>query len=411
MKAICPISGVPFRTYDSLPNIIPYHHPIFSLSFDELTIILDVVRQQEEAELKRTELISEEERNDLEYTAKIKDLTNRAVEAIHEKNYKNPAFKLYQTKHLTMLAFMRMADLIENEAGFVARPSPQIIEAYYWTAIELFAWACTIRNPQIANELPKYRISDKNKNENMENFSAYLDILTEVKESIGSRYRSRADEQRIVSLARAIAILSKRRDVYKTAITSGTNHLAAKWALMVTRPPKDIVPFWYGILSSTSVKITFEGVKINDTWQKVTQGDLRELRDFLMDNLISPRGEHKQTHLDDSEYYFMARKTCLDIINRHIAIIEQGTATYQIVNAALGDQILTASDDVLERKGLAVGLEAKPDFSLYGTKIALLQAMAKWRLATRQALIEIANKETVKIVDEVKKDGGKFEIL
>lgn len=409
MKAICPISGVPFRTYDSLPTVVPYHHPIFALSFDELTLLLETVRSQEETELKRTEFITDEERNDLEFAAKIKDLTNRAVEAIHEKNYKNPAFKLYQTKHLTMLAFMRMANLLEHETGYVARPSPQIIEAFYWNAIELFAWACTIRNPQLIGELPHYRVSKQN--ENMENFSAYLDILAEAKDSIGSRMRSRMDEQRIVSMARALAILSKRRDVYKTNITAGNNHLAAKWALMVTRPPKEIAPFWYGILSSSSVKITFEGVKIDEVWQRVTAGDLRELRDFLMDNLIAPRGEHKQTHLDDGEYYFMARKTCLDIVNRHIAIIEQGTATYQIVNAALGDQILTASDDVLERKGLAAGLEAKPDFTKFGTKIQLLQAMAKWRLSIRQQLITIANQETVKIVAEVKKDGGKFEIL
>jgi hypothetical protein len=41
MKAICPISGVPFRTYDSLPLTWACNHPIFSIPFDRLVSSLE----------------------------------------------------------------------------------------------------------------------------------------------------------------------------------------------------------------------------------------------------------------------------------------------------------------------------------------------------------------------------------
>lgn len=417
MKAICPISGVSFRTYDNLPIIIGYHHPIFSLSYTELTLLLEHVRELEEQEIQK---ISQSNANlhsaytDLEEASKIKNITSITLDAIQEKNYKNSTFKLYQTKQLTLLAFMRQANLLEIERGCVARPTPKIIESFFWQGIELFAWIGTIANPKILSSLPRYKVSQEN--QNMGNFETYLDILEEAKQGFSSRYRSIKDDRKTDALAKAITLLNRRRAIYNQELTKGSNHLAAKWALLVTRPPEHIVPFWYAILSSPSIKITFEGVKLGDRWEVVTYNDLLELRDWMLDNLMEPRGEVKQTHLDDSEYYFMARKCVLDIIKKHITIIEQGTASFDIVNAAFGNELQSLSDDKLESKAIEAGLRQKPDLSIYvGKKIEALKAMAKWRLEVKKALMDLNNMDIPKTNTETetkstKKDSN-YEIL
>src|SRR6266571_4370380 len=391
MKAICPISGVPFRTYDSLPIHLAVPHPIFSVPFEALVGLLEDIRIQEEQELKNLNPETQKQKDELNSVLRASKLADIALEAIHEKNWRNPAFKLYQTKHLVLLAFMQLADLLRQEKGYCARPSPQIIEAYFWRGSELFIWANTIRNPQTLDLLPHYRISQDN--ENMDNFAEYLETLDEVKTSVGMRYRSISEERKLEALEKAITILTRRREILHQDVTSGTNNLAAKWALTITRAPKDLYEFWFQILASTSVKITFEGVKIGEKWEAVNEGDLRELRDFLEDNLIGPKGEHKEYHRDDSEYYFVARQTVLNIVRRHIAILEQGATSYKIVNVALGDAILNSSDDSLEKQAIQSNLPGKPKFADYASqsKIYFIRAMAAWRHNTKTALLELSN--------------------
>ena len=409
MKAICPISGIPFRTYDSLTIQVAVDHPIFSIPYEQLILLLEDVHIQEEHQLNNiSEETSQQQDAAIKATTTIKDLTNMAVEAIHEKNWRNPIFKLYQTKHLVMLALMKHAELLENELGYAARPSPQIIDAHFWKATELFTWAATIANPNMQKTLPKYRISKQT--ENMENFSEYIELLAEVKKSIGSRYRTFADENKLKNMERALAILSKRRAAYKQNITAGKNNLAARWALMITRAPKDIYPFWYAILSNSSTNITYNGVKVGEIIMNVTIGDLRELRDYLEDNLIGPRGEHKKFHEDDLEYYFMARQSVLNIIRRHIAILEQGTSTYKIVNVAVGEDILSSSDDKLEKKGLEIGLNAKPQFQDFLKKIDFIKAVAAWRNDTKNKLLEEAEKAEAS-KPSTKKSEAQYDIL
>lgn len=409
MKVICPISGVPFRTYDSLSISIPYEHPIFSIPFESLILLLEDIREQEEQELHRLNPNTVKDREEAESLAvtNLRTLTNESVTAIHERNWRNPTFKLYQTKHITMLAFMRSAGLLENENGYAARPNPNIIDAYFWEGVGLFSWCSSISNPQIIELLPHYRISKNN--EDMGNLNEYLSLLSSIKDDIGSRYRSIFEERKIDSLQKAITILNRRRDNLKTSLLTSGNHLAAKWALMVTRAPKSIYDFWYAILASSSIKITFEGVRINDKWEAVSLSDLHELRDYLEDNLYAPRGETKKEHRDDSEYYFMARQVVLAIVNRHIAIIEQGTSSYRIVNTAMSDNILSSSDDTLEKQALELGLVGKPNFAEFMTKpkIEFIKAMAKWRQGTKQAILEFHDKLEEGTQD---KDAG-YEIL
>lgn len=413
MKAICPISGVPFRTYDSLPIAWAVNHPIFSIPFEALVGLLEDIRAQEEQEIKNLNPETQHQKDELNVILNSQKLANLALEAIHEKNWRNPAFKLFQTKHLVMLAFMHMAELLETEHGYCARPSPQIIEAYFWRASELFVWANTISNPQTKGLLPHYRISQQN--ENMGNFVEYLEILEEVKTSIGMRYRSISEERKLEALEKAITILSRRREILHKDLSNASNTLAAKWALTMTRAPKDLYDFWFGILASSSMKITFEGVKIKDKWEIVTEGDLRELRDFLEDNLIGPKGEHKEYHRDDSEYYFTARQVVLNIVRRHIAILEQGTSSYKIVNVALGDAILNSSDDSLEQQAILKGLSSKPNFADFAgqNKIQFIKAMARWRHTTKTALLELSNQvpsESTEVKDKEKTD-AQFKIL
>lgn len=413
MRAICPISGIPFRTYDSLPVKVAYPHPIFSLTYDQLIYLLDIIKDQEQQQIEKFTDIQDK---DYEFVSDFSignKMTSEMIQAIQERNWTNPVFKLYQTKHLTMLAFMKLACLLENEEGYVAIPNPHITEAYFWLASELFIWACAIRNPQTMDMLPKYKVSKHN--EDMGNFKEYLNILADVKQSIGERYRTREDDRRIDSMQKALTILSMRRNIQNIALTKGSNKLAAQWALMVTRPPKDLYKFWFAILSSPSTQITFEGVKVDDKYEIVTPGDLRELKDFLEDNLIGPRGDEKSIqnkHQDDSEYYFVSRQTVLGIIRKHIAILEQGTAGYQIVNAALGAEILSSTDDQLHDKAINAGLKGRPMFGDYPTKIGLIKAMATWRLNTKQLLLDLANMSVDgKVESEVKKEGAKYEIL
>lgn len=412
MKAICPISGVPFRTYDSLPLHYAVPHPIFSVPFEALVNVLEDIRLQEEQEIKNFNSETQKQKDELNSIVNSQRLANLALEAIHEKNWRNPAFKLYQTKHLVMLAFMKMAELLETEHGYCARPSPQIIEAYFWRASELFTWACTISSPFMKETLPKYRVSQQN--ENLENFVEYLEILEETKNSIGMRYRSISEERKLEALEKAITILSRRREILHKDLSNATNNLAAKWALTMTRAPKDLHDFWLAILASSSMKVTFEGVQVNGKWEIVTEGDLRELRDFLEDNLIGPKGEHKEYHRDDAEYYFTARQVVLNIVRRHIAILEQGTSSYKIVNVALGDVILNSSDDSLERQAIDKGLPGKPNFTEFvgQSKIQFIKAMARWRHTTKTQLLEISNKIPLEVENKDKeKSDAQFKIL
>jgi len=414
MKAICPISGVPFRTYDSLTLKLAVEHPIFSIPFEQLVLLLEDIRIQEEEQLKSMNKDSVETQNALANFATVQDLTTPVVEAIHEKNWRNPAFRLYQTKHLVMLALMKQAALLENETGYVARPAPSIISAYFWQASELFTWANTLRNPALIERLPKYKVSKEN--EDMGNLPNYLDILSEVKDKIGARYRSLAEENKLAAWQKAITIMARRKEIMKKEITTGNNTIVAKWALAVTRAPKDIYDFWYGILTSSSVKITFDGVKVGEQWQAVTAGDLRELRDHLEDNLIGPRGEvetsrKKQTHEDDSEYYFMARHVVLEIVRKHIAILEQGTSAYRIINIAMGDDIITANDDVLEQKAIEAGLPARPNFAYFKNKVEYIRAIAGWRGTIKNLLLELAEQKDKESQQSQGKDDSNYEIL
>jgi len=411
MKVICPISGVPFRTYDSLPISLAVNHPVFSVPFEALVMLLEDIRQQEQTELTNLNPETQKQKDELNTVLNSQRLANLALEAIHEKNWRNPAFKLFQTKHLVMLAFMYHAELLECEHGYCARPSPQIIEAYFWRASELFIWANLLLNPQTVGLLPHYRISQQN--ENMENFVEYLEILEETKNSVGARYRSVSEERKLESWERAITILSRRREILHQDLSNATNTLAAKWALTMARAPKNLYEFWLQILASSSMKITFEGVQVNGKWEIVTEGDLRELRDFLEDNLIGPKGEYKEYHRDDSEYYFTARQVVLNIVRRHIAILEQGTSSYKIVNVALGDTILNSSDDGLEKQALNKGLPGKPNFAEFTgqPRIQFIKAMARWRHSTKTILLEMSNQIPQEESKVKEKQDVQFKIL
>ena len=136
MKAICPISGVPFRTYDSLALQWAVDHPIFSIPYEQLVLLLDDIRIQEQDMLEKTNKDAASQREYVAEAAQVRDLTNAANMAIHEKNWTNPAFRLYQTKHLVMLAFMKLADLLDVEKGYAARPKPEVIDSHFWHATE-----------------------------------------------------------------------------------------------------------------------------------------------------------------------------------------------------------------------------------------------------------------------------------
>lgn len=412
MKAICPISGVPFRTYDSLPLTWACNHPIFSIPFEQLVLILPDIQKQEEDQLIHWDQHSIDNRQKVKEAAGLKDLTNAANLAIHEHNWKNPAFKLYQTKHLVMLAFMNHAELILVEKGYCARPKPEIIDSHFWNAVELFSWANTLTNPQLKDGIPKYKISSSN--EAMDNFPIYLEEVSKIKEGIGNRYRSASTERKLAAWEQAIAILSRRREVLKTSLSNSTNNLAARWALTITNCPKQYWDFWYAILSSSSTKITFEGVKIGDKWEAVTQGDLNELNDYLDENLVRPSGNIGEYHRDDSEFYFMARQTVLDIVRTHILILAQGTSSYKIVNAAMGDEILSISDDKLEIKALQHGLSKKPNIQDHPNKVSFIKAIAKWRHEAKTKLLELTQPKQAEggsKVELTKEEKGRFEIL
>lgn len=418
MKAICPISGIPFRTFDSLPIRVSYPHPIFSLTYDQLIHFLEILKEQDNEIIKNITLEQQQNYTFLDEFAISKRISDITTEALQEKNWNNPVFKLHQSKHLTLLAFMRLAKLLENEQGYAAVPNPQILSAYFWRGVELFVWANSIRSPFLLELLPKYRVSKHNTD--MGNFREYLTILEEVKNDISHKYRSITEENKLRMMEHALAILASRRNVYKKELTKGNNKLAANWALMITRPPKDMYAFWYAILSSPSLQITFEGVEVDDKMVPVYASDLRELKDFLEDNLLGPRGEdksEKETHIDDSEHYFVARQTVLGIVRKHIAILEQGTAGYQIINVALGSEILSATDDQLNEKAIIAGLPSKPLFVDYvgKSKMEFMKAMARWRLKIKKELIDLSNMniiESIPVNTEGKKDGGiNYEIL
>jgi hypothetical protein len=406
MKAICPISGVPFRTYDSLPLQWPVDHPIFSIPFDRLVLLLEDIRIQEEELLASWDSKSIALKKEASEAASIKDLTNAASLAMHEKQWTNPAFKLYQTKHLVLLAFMRHSDLIEVEKGYAARPKPSIIDSHFWSGVELFSWAGTLTNPQFQERLPRYRVSQDN--EGMENLPEYIEIFAKVRDAIGSKFRSASTERKLAAWEQAITILTRRREINREKLSTSHNPLAAKWALTITNAPKELWDFWYAILSSPSTKITFEGVKVGDKVENVTQGDLRELYDFLDDNLSRPKGEVGEYHRDDSEFYYIARQTVLSIIRTHILILEQGTSSYKIVNAAIGDQIVSLSDDLLETRAKQAGLQGKPSFANYPKKIDFIRALAAWRTEVKTELLAKAQEGLPELNKEEK---GKYEIL
>lgn len=409
MKAICPISGVPFRTYDSLPLELDYNHPIFAITYDRLVLALEDIRKQEEESILNWNERTLDDKKEAKLAASITDLTNATALALHERNWKNPLFRLYQSKHLVMLAFMNHAELILVEKGYAARPSPEIIDSHFWNATELFSWACTLANPQLRNGIPKYRITRDT--ERMGNLPEYLEEVSKIKESIGNRFRSASTERQLAAWEMAISILTRRREVLKEKLSTSHNPLAAKWALTITNAPKQYWDFWYAILSSPSTKITFEGVRVGDRIEPVTQGDLRELYDHLDDNLIRPKGEIGEYHRDDSEFYFIARQTVLDIIRTHILILEQGVSSFRIVNQAVGHSILAASDDVLNIKAKEHGLAERPNFTAYPKKVDFIRALAGWRHITKQELLKILQPESSQEKVEGDKEKGKYEIL
>lgn len=413
MKAICPISGVPFRTYDSLSIKWPVEHPIFSIPFLELTKLLEQIREQEEELIVSWNKDSSDRKKEAVEASKIKDLTLVASLAIHEKQWNNPAFKLYQTKHLVMLAFMQQATLLEVETGYAARPRPEIIDSHFWVAVDLFGWACTVSNPQYRERFPRYKISQDN--EGMESLPEYIEMFNKIRDSIGNKYRSISTERKLAVWEEAITILNRRRDSLKQKLSTTSNPIAAKWALTITDAPKQFWDFWFAILSSPSTQITFEGVKVGDKMEMVTQGDLKELYDWLDDNLIRPKGEVGEYHRDDTEYYFMARQTVLNIVRTHILFLEQGSFNYRIVNSAVGDNVVSASDDKLEVLAISNGLPKKPSFIAYPKKIDLIRALAGWRTETRANLLKIlepeSQKKEVEKTPYSKEEKGKYEIL
>lgn len=413
MKALCPITGIPFRTYDSLRIMEegrdvpwPVDHPVFSIPYDRLIMLLDDIRLQEEEMLNSYSKDAAILREYVNQAAAIKDLTNAANMAIHEKNWTNPAFKLYQTKHLVMLAFMKQAELLDVEKGYAARPKPQIIDSHFWHATEMFSWACTLSTEALRNRLPRYRVSRDN--EGMDNIAEYLEIFNNVKTSIGNKFRDASTERKLAAWEMAISILTRRRDTLREKLSTSHNPLAAKWALTITNAPKQYWDFWYGILSSPSTKITFEGVRVGDRIEAVTRGDLQELYDHLDDNLVRPKGDVGTYHRDDSEFYFIARQTVLDIIRSHILTLDQGTSSYKIVNVAIGDEVLSMADDKLETEVVKIGHDPKPNFALYPKRIDLLRAMAAWRTSAKNTLLEHKQGPEVKLTPEEK---GKYEIL
>lgn len=410
MKAICPLSGVPFRTYDSLSLQWAVNHPIFSIPFERLVLLLDDIRAEEEKLIINWNKDSIDSKNEAVQAISIKDLTKDANLAMSEKQWKNPSFRLYQTKHLVMLALMNHAELLDVETGYAARPKPTIIDSHFWHATELFSWVCTLSNPQLHARVPRYRVSKDN--EGMENIPEYLEAVDKIKTHIGSKYRDFSTDKKLAAWEMAISIIARRRDVLKQKLSTSTNPIAAKWALTITNCPKQYWDFWYAILSSSSTKITFEGVKIGDKWEVVTAGDLRELYDWLDDNLIRPKGDVNEYHRDDTEFYFIARQTVLDIVRTHVLILEQGTSSFRIVNAAVGDRIVSSNDDNLEIAAIKAGLNTKPKFGTFPTKIAFIKALAHWRMQTKNALLDIENAKLPPEQQSLNKDEkAKYEIL
>jgi hypothetical protein len=408
MKVICPISGVPFRTYDSIRMRVAQAHPIFSLGFHDLVHILDEIVEEETKELEKAHQhiqLHIEGGNDLETLAK-QHLFSNVIESINERNYRNPAFKLYQAKHLTMLAFMKLAKLLENENGYVARPTPKIIDAYFGSACQLFMWAAGLSNEQVIARLPHYKVSRQN--EDMGNLAEYLDLLDEVKNQIGSRYRALSEERKLEALEQGIRILSKRWDVNKQ--DANGNPLVATWALMITRAPKDVYDFWHAILASKSAKILFEGVTVGGKKEDVTLADLNELKDWLEDNLIGARGERKEGHREDSEPYFMAQQAALKVIRRHLTTVEGGRTMFSTVNAVMGGNVLSLNDTDLEKKALEAGLDPMPNILGMGV-VERIKALAKWRNETKSMLVELQKVDTPQ--DSTSKDKGSsdYEIL
>lgn len=412
MKVICPISGVPFRTFDSLTVDAAYEHPIFHVPFERLCgEVLNNIKQDEEELLLSWNKNSSAQKQEVDIAATMTDLTSAATQAIAEKHFKNPAFRLYQAKHLVMLALMHKAQLLVIDKGYVARPKPKIIDSHFWSATESFVWVNTISNPVLLERIPKYKITKET--EGFENLSEYLEAINTVKVNVGGRFREASTERKLAAWEMAISILTRRREVLKEKLSTSHNPLAAKWALTITNAPKEYWDFWYAILSSPSTKITFEGVKLNDKWEAVTAGDLRELYDWLDDNLVRPKGDVGEYHRDDSEFYFMARQTVLEIVKTHILILEQGTSSYRIVNAAMGDEIISYSDDVLEAKAIAAGIDGakRPSFADHLKKIDFIRAMAGWRINAKTKLLELSHPEG-KTQEQLSKDEkAQYEIL
>ncbi len=114
---------------------------------------------------------------------------------------------------------------------------------------------------------------------------------------------------------------------------------------------------------------------------------------------------------------FTARQVVLNIVRRHIAILEQGTSSYKIVNVALGDAILNSNDDALAKRAIIAGLAPMPSVTEFAgqSRIHFIKAVARWRHATKTALLEQANAvspitEEVPTTGKDKKD-AQFKIL
>lgn len=411
MKAICPISGTPFRTYDALPYRVKYPHPIFTLSYAQLVAVLEDISKEE---TKLIESMNKElKASDFEHLTEEnaqKWITSQTVEAQAERNYKNPHFRLFQAKQLTLLAFFKATNLLELEPGFHCKINPHTIEAYFWPAIESFSWICTISNQKKLERFPKYRVSRIN--QKFQNFSEYLSLLQSVQFNHDHMYFSRSEEERLASLQHVMFLLARRREANKIAITSGTNRLAATWAMLVTHAPDDIKEFWFEILCKPTRVITFEGVEVKGKMVRVTIQDLKELRDWLTDNLLTPRDgtDLNKIKQDDSETYFVSRHTVLSIMNKHIEMMEQGGVGYEMVNDDSLFKIQSANDKQLVEFCLQACLEEPmPPRLNYKSDILYMKAMALWRLKVRQELVR-QHQAKVEEKPEVK-TGANYEIL
>lgn len=411
MKLLCSISGIPYRSNDALPFSIIAPHPIFSLDFQQLTSTLDYIKDQEE---KTIAILAKAKPSDKEGEAALFDildgtaLSKMASDAIKGKEFKDPAFQYYQTKKLIMLAWLKQGNLLKIENGYYARPRPEIIDLYFWQAVELATWAANLRTEIITKHVPIYAIGPNTSN--MGNFGEYLETLEYARIETRQRIRSVIDEVKLERYEQTIAIIAQRRNIDGIPEWKGNNNLIANWALKITSTPASIYEFWHGILTLPAITLRYNGVRdpLTKRAQIVTLKDIEELHDWLKERLLQ-----KEDGSEDGSYYYTAARLALAIVKNHEAQFRADQNPFEILNNVINSPIIDQSDAGLNEIAIQEGIEGQPVFNDFGTKLDYYIAMSKWRMMVKRYLTD--KLEKAKAEEEKKKkdnDGGNnYDIL